>query len=58
METTEFIKGIFPNNIVLYGGGVTSNNIYELSQIKTVDGFLLGRLGNNINELEEFLKNI
>ena len=57
-ETTEFIKGIFPNNIVLYGGGVTSDNIYELSQIKTVDGFLLGRLGNNINELEEFLKNI
>lgn len=47
-----FIKNIVPNNQVLYGGGVTKDNFSNISQIEDLDGFLLGRLGNDIETLK------
>lgn len=41
------------DNLVLYGGSVSTNNISELNKINTVDGYLIGGASTKINE---FLK--
>ena len=38
------IKETYPNNLVLYGGSVTLENIEKLTQENAVDGYLLGGL--------------
>ena len=50
-EILMFIKNAFPNNKLLYGGGVNVDNYYSLCNVNELDGFLLGRLGNDIDTL-------
>lgn len=43
-EVGEYIKGKFGNDVTLmYGGSVDNSNINELSNVKSIDGFLVGR---------------
>ncbi len=57
-ENINFIKSKFPNNKVLYGGSVNEKNIKEISTIKNIDGYLLGGVSLNIDNLKKFLLNI
>lgn len=41
------------DNLILYGGSVSANNISELNKINTVDGYLIGGASTKVNE---FLK--
>lgn len=52
----EFIHHIFINNKILYGGGVTKENYKYLEKIEYLDGILVGRFGNSIDNLKEVLK--
>lgn len=52
----EFIHHIFINNKILYGGGVAKENYKHLKKIEYLDGILVGRFGNNIDNLKEVLK--
>ena len=52
----EFIHHIFINNKILYGGGVTKENYKYLQKIEYLDGILVGRFGNNIDNLKQVLK--
>lgn len=53
-EVVNFIKSIMPNNKVLYGGGITNDNIFEITDLQNIDGLLIGSLGCN----SELLKNV
>ena len=57
-ENINFIKSKFPNNKVLYGGSVNEKNIKEISTIKNIDGYLLGGVSLNIDNLKKLLLNI
>lgn len=52
----EFIHHIFINNKILYGGGVTIDNYNLLEKIEYLDGVLVGRFGNNIDNLKKISK--
>lgn len=54
-EVFDFIKGLFPNTKVLYGGSANEQNIEELKQVKTIDGYLLGGLSLHPDKLKLFL---
>ena len=54
-EVFEFIKGILPNNKVLYGGSANNDNIDTLKTISLIDGYLLGGLSLKPDKLQEFL---
>lgn len=49
----EFIHHIFINNKILYGGGVTIENYPKLEKVDYLDGILVGRFGNNIDNLKK-----
>lgn len=49
------IKSKFPVNKVLYGGGVNSYNFESISKIENLDGLLLGRFGNDVNNFKDFV---
>lgn len=57
-ENINFIKSKFPNNKVLYGGSVNEKNIKEISTIKNIDGYLIGGVSLNIDNLKKLLLNI
>lgn len=57
-ENINFIKSKFPNNKILYGGSVNEKNIKEISTIKNIDGYLLGGVSLNIDNLKKLLLNI
>ncbi len=50
------IKKLSPNSPLLYGGSVNENNIDILKKISLIDGFLLGGLSLNLENLAVFLK--
>lgn len=55
-----FIKKFFLDNLkidikVLYGGSVNSLNINNLKKIPNIDGFLLGSISLNIEELKQVI---
>ena len=46
------IKIEYPEFSVLYGGGVNKDNFEQLKFIDGLDGVLLGRFGNNVNNFK------
>lgn len=52
------IKEKYSNNKVLYGGSLNKDNIEQINNSKLVDGYLLGGLGLDVNNLEIFLNKI
>ena len=54
----EFIKGILPENKVLYGGSANENNIDLLNTSKYIDGYLLGGLSLKTDKLQLFVDKI
>ncbi len=58
MDTILFIKKWlydheYPNNPVLFGGGLTTENVKSLSE---VDGFLLGTMSQNVEKVLEIMQ--
>lgn len=43
---------------IIYGGGVTKEDINELFQIDKLNGILIGKISSNINKIEKIIKNI
>ncbi len=54
-EVVKFIKDMFPNNKVLYGGSANVDNVDTLKQIELIDGYLLGGLSLKPDKLQIFL---
>ena len=54
-EVFKFIKDMFPNNKVLYGGSANVDNVDTLKQIDLIDGYLLGGLSLKPDKLQIFL---
>lgn len=52
------IKEKYPNNLVLYGGSVTIDNIEKLTQENTVDGYLLGGLSLQLDKVQILINKI
>lgn len=52
------IKETYPNNLVLYGGSVTLENIEKLTQENAVDGYLLGGLSLQLNKVQILIDKI
>lgn len=57
-EVIEFIKHVFPNVKVLYGGSANEKNIDTLKNIPLIDGYLLGGLSLKPDALKEFLSKL
>lgn len=57
-EIINLIKHYLPNTKVLYGGSANENNIEELREISSIDGYLLGGLSLKLEKLDIFLKKI
>jgi triosephosphate isomerase (TIM) len=54
IKTVMTEKG-YPDVRVMYGGSVSSNNILELSKIKNLDGFLIGKSSLDKDEVTKIL---
>lgn len=52
------IKETYPNNLVLYGGSVTLENIEKLTQENAVDGYLLGGLSLQLDKVQKLIDKI
>lgn len=52
------IKEKYPNNLVLYGGSVTIDNIEKLTQENAVDGYLLGGLSLQLDKVQILINKI
>lgn len=57
-DTVLFIKELYPNNKVLYGGSLNNNNIKEIKFIEIIDGYLLGTISIELDKLKELLDEI
>ena len=57
-DTILYIKEMYPNNRVLYGGSLNNNNIRDIKQIEILDGYLLGTVSIEIDKLNELLNQI
>ncbi len=57
-EVISLIKENYPNNKVLYGGGVNNKTIISLNKLNKVDGYLLGKISLDAKKLERLLNNI
>ncbi|MBP3840990.1 MAG: triose-phosphate isomerase [Bacilli bacterium] len=49
------IKDEYPNNKVLYGGGINSYNFNTISKIDKLDGLLIGRFGNDVDNFKNYI---
>lgn len=54
-EVFTFIKTLFPNNKILYGGSANEENIDILNEISEIDGYLLGGLSLKPDKLQTFI---
>lgn len=54
-EVFMFIKNLFPNNKILYGGSANEENIDILKEIVEIDGYLLGGLSLKPSKLQTFI---
>ena len=54
-EVAEIIKNIIPSK-VLYGGSVKLSNINELESISVIDGYLIGGLSLEIDNIKKVIK--
>lgn len=52
------IKEKYPNNLVLYGGSVTIDNIEKLTRENAVDGYLLGGLSLQLDKVQILINKI
>lgn len=52
------IKEQYPNNLVLYGGSVTIDNIEKLTRENAVDGYLLGGLSLQLDKVQILIDKI
>lgn len=52
------IKETYPNNLVLYGGSVTLENIEKLTKENAVDGYLLGGLSLQLDKVQILIDKI
>lgn len=50
------IKEDYPENLLLYGGSLSAENIEEINKSTYIDGYLLGGLSLKVEELRKFLK--
>lgn len=55
---TKKIKQCLPNNNILYGGGITEENIQKIKDLKYIDGYLLGNISLDIDKLNKFLQEL
>jgi len=55
-EVFEIVKELLPNCKVLYGGSANNKNITTLKTINNIDGYLLGGISLNLENLKEFLE--
>ena len=49
------IKEKYSDNKVLYGGGVNSSNFNSICQIDKLDGILVGRFGNDVDNFKDYI---
>ena len=54
INVNNFIKKLYPNNQIIYGGSANENNIQNLKS-KAIDGYLLGGLSLKPEKIKEFL---
>ena len=52
------IKEDYPENLLVYGGSLTNDNIDEINQSTYIDGYLLGGLSLKTEELKKFINKI
>lgn len=52
------IKEDYPENLLVYGGSLSNDNIDEINQSTYIDGYLLGGLSLKTEELKEFINKI
>ena len=50
-----YLKNLYPNNKVLYGGSVNQDNVEKLTTENIVDGYLIGGLSLNLNKVQTLL---
>ena len=55
---TNFLKQNYNFKAVLYGGSVSETNCVELSQISSLDGFLIGKSSLDIKKVLKIIKNL
>lgn len=55
-KTVKFIKSLYPEFKVLYGGSVKASNIDELNKIEEIDGYLIGKASSSAQELNTIVK--
>lgn len=53
-----FIKSLFPNTKVLYGGSANENNIDMLKESPWIDGYLVGGLSLKPDSLQTFINKL
>lgn len=52
------IKEDYPENLLVYGGSLSNDNIDEINQSTYIDGYLLGGLSLKTEELKNFINKI
>lgn len=57
-EVISIIKSLDTNCKVLYGGSANESNIDELRKINSLDGYLLGSLSLDVENLKKFLEKL
>lgn len=54
-KVNKYIKKLFPNNKILYGGSANEENIDILKKCDSIDGYLLGGLSLHPDKLQNFI---
>lgn len=54
----QIIKNLLPNNKVVYGGSANAKNIDILKEVSDVDGYLLGGLSLDVENLKIFIEKL
>lgn len=57
-EVNNYIKKLFPNNMILYGGSANEENIDIINKCKSIDGYLLGGLSLHPDKLQKFINKL
>ncbi len=57
-NSIDLVREILPNNKIIYGGSVNDKNIDILKKISKTDGYLLGGLSLEIENLKKFLEKL
>lgn len=52
------IKNDYPQNLLLYGGSLSEDNIEQINESTYIDGYLLGGLSLKVDHLKEFISKL